>query len=113
MKTNMKRLTYFLVALVAACSFTQALADAVVNPLTQPEWTIGAFTLKEPNLQLGATKAYRPWFENGSWQGDVVEYSVATDGALSTSVVLTGTSPTNPGDRRHRRRRRGRSGKPA
>ena len=96
MKTTMKRLTCFLITLAAACSCTQALANAVVTPATQPEWSIGAFTLKEPNLKLGATKAYRPWFENGAWQGDIIEYDVDANGNRATDV-LVGDNPASDG----------------
>ena len=63
-------------------------ADAVFDPETQPIATIAPYVLKDTNLKDGNTKAYRPWFEMGSWQGDIIEYSVTSTGALTTDVVI-------------------------
>ena len=54
-------------------------------------------TLVVPTNTLGGGKAYRPWFENGAWQGDLVEYTVATDGKITTTIDLTTSPPTNSG----------------
>ena len=53
-------------------------AAAVFDPDTKPYWQAAPFTLKSTNLAAGATKAYQPWYENGSWQGDLVEFNIAT-----------------------------------
>jgi hypothetical protein len=71
-------------------------AAASFDPSTQPLGAIAPLTLNNTNLVNGA-KAYRPWFENGAWQGDVIEYDVSTDGVLTTSVDLTDVSPVNTG----------------
>ena len=96
MMTKMKRIPLILIALAAACCSTQLLANAVVDPTTQPVWGIGGFVLKETNLKLGATKAYRTWFENGAWQGDVIEYDVTAAGTRSTDVIV-GDNPASDG----------------
>jgi len=68
-------------------------ADAVFDPMTQPITMLAPYTLKATNLQDGDTKAYRPWFESGNWQGDVIEYNVTKNGVLSTDVININTHP--------------------
>ena len=94
------RITLTLYSLVAAASLAGKLlpADATVDPLTQPAWGIGAYTLKQPDLRLGPTRAYRSWFENGAWQGDIIEYDVETNGRPSTDVAI-GAQPASDGNR--------------
>ena len=96
MKTHMKWISCFFIVLAASLTGSLVLADATVNPGTQPAWSIGAFTLKQPNLQLGATNAYRTWFENGAWQGDLVEYDIDTSGNRSSDVTV-GANPATDG----------------
>lgn len=68
------------------------------SPDNQPLGSIAPIVLSNADLRSGTTKGYRPWFENGSWQGDLVEYTVTADGNLSTSVNFSQSSPTNNGD---------------
>jgi hypothetical protein len=63
----------------------------------QPLGSIAPIVFSNADLSGGTTKGYRPWFENGSWQGDLVEYSVTALGGLSTSVSFAQSSPTNTG----------------
>lgn len=74
----------------------ELLAAPAFDPSAQPLGSIAPLTLSDTDLAGGAT-AYRGWFENGAWQGDVIEYTVSSSGALTTSVDLTDTSPSNPG----------------
>jgi len=74
---------------VLAC---RAEAAAPFDPETQPLGYIGPIELSNTDLSNGA-KAYRGWFENGAWQGDLIEYDVSNTGVLSTSIDLTSTSP--------------------
>ncbi|CAA0121579.1 Type IV pilus biogenesis factor PilY1 [Halioglobus japonicus] len=86
---------------VAAVAMTVSLqswsAQRFFQPIEQPLGSIAPIVLSDTDLSGNTTKGYRPWFENGSWQGDLVEYTVTSDGALSTSVSFNGTSPTNSG----------------
>ncbi len=70
----------------------QVYAAALFSPATQPLGYIGPIELSNSNISNGA-KAYRGWFENGAWQGDLIEYDVSSSGGLSTSIDLSGTSP--------------------
>ena len=96
MKTHIKLISCFFIAVASSFTASLVLANATVSPGTQPVWSIGSFTLKQPNLQLGATNAYRSWFENGAWQGDVVEYDIDTSGSRSTDVTV-GANPATDG----------------
>jgi hypothetical protein len=68
------------------------------DPSLQPLGSVAPLSLSNSDLSVGNVKGYRTWFENGGWQGDLVEYSVSNVGALSTSVDLSDISPTNEGD---------------
>ena len=64
----------------------------------QPLGYIAPLSLSNSDVSSGNTKAYQPWFEPGSWQGDIIEYAVANNGALSTRVDLSGVSPIYRGN---------------
>lgn len=66
------------------------------SPDNQPLGSIAPIVLSNADLRGNTTKGYRPWFENGGWQGDLVEYTVTNTGNLSTSVDFSQGSPTNP-----------------
>jgi hypothetical protein len=68
-------------------------AAAPIDPTGQPLGYIGPMELSNTNLADGGAKGYRGWFENGAWQGDLIEYDISSDGALSTSIDLSGASP--------------------
>jgi len=73
-------------------------ADAVFDPNSQPISVLAPYVLKATNLEDGDTKAYRPWFEMSTWQGDIIEYNVSKNGALSTDVTdLESNPPTVAG----------------
>ena len=77
----------------------QSMAECVTpnTPECQPLGYIGPMELSNTDLSNGA-KGYRGWFENGSWQGDLVEYDITSGGVLSTSIDLgTGTPTQSPG----------------
>src|SRR5210317_773353 len=65
---------------------------AAINPEAQPLGYIGPMELSTTDLSDGA-KGYRGWFENGAWQGDLIEYNVSSAGTISTSIDLSGPSP--------------------
>jgi hypothetical protein len=87
--------------LATALLVNQAYAAAALTPTDpvtglwtgdQPLGYIGPIELSNSDLS-GGVKAYRGWFENGGWQGDLIEYDVSSGGGLSTSIDLTGTKP--------------------
>ena len=82
-----------LTLLVTSLLVSQAFAASVFSPIDQPLGYIGPMELSNTDLEGGGVKGYRGWFENGAWQGDVIEYDVSTTGGLSTSIDLTGVTP--------------------
>lgn len=72
-------------AVLAASLF----AALVFNPSTQPAITVAPYAMNNTNLEISptsGTKAYRPWYENGAWTGDLIEYAIAPSGARTTTA---------------------------
>src|SRR5690606_1603847 len=67
-----------------------------IDPQTQPALTLAPYVARGDDLSLGETQAYRPWFENGAWQGDIIEYNIDTYGTRTTDV-LVGNNPASSG----------------
>ena len=72
-------------------------AAAVIDPTTEPASVAAPYALSDTDLASGTEKAYRPWFENGAWQGDLVQYNLSAGGSLSTSIDLSTSPPTDDG----------------
>ena len=70
-------------------------ATALIDPTTEPAATAAPYALSNTDLSSGTETAYRPWFENSAWQGDLVQYQISSTGTLSTSIILSTTPPTN------------------
>ena len=67
-------------------------AVAVFNPASTPTVTLGEYALKSRDLFDGDTKAYRSWFENGAFQGDIIEYDILRDGTRTLNHTLVGSN---------------------
>ena len=76
MNTNIRNHRLKIIAALTLAVSTLIYAVATFLPETQPPVRLGNYALKNNDLLQGDTKAYRPWFENGAWQGDLIEYDV-------------------------------------
>ncbi len=90
MKMNLSLLKLEIV--ICTLLMNQVYAATPFSPEYQPLGVIGAMELSSTDISTGA-KGYRGWYENGAWQGDLVEYTVSSSGGLSTSIDSTGLSP--------------------
>ena len=81
-----------LVGVIIGCSsLIQANAVAAVTA----QLSVAPFVFASTRLYEAPTAVYQPWFENGSWQGDLIEYSVSMDGHISTDVNVGQNPPQN------------------
>jgi hypothetical protein len=82
----------FILAILFA---NQLHAAPAINLDNQPFGYIGQAELSELNdIGKKGAKAYLGWFENGAWQGDLIEYTVGKDGTLATSIQTQSGIPT-------------------
>ena len=72
-------------------------AAAVFEPATVPLFNIAPYAVSNSNVSEGGAKAYRPWFENGTWQGDIIEYDISSTGAKTTTVDYSVQPATTSG----------------
>lgn len=98
MYTQVKYRYLKLGALLTLLASSLLYAVAVLNPADQPTVSIGRYALKSRDLVSGLdTRAYRSWFENGAYQGDIIEYEIlASNGARRTDVAV-GANPATAG----------------
>ena len=76
---------------------TLVYAAMTFMPATQPVTTIAPYAFDEGNLLSGDTRAFRPWFENGAWQGDIIEYDVDASGVRNTDAEVGSNPPVADG----------------
>ena len=84
--------------LLGLCISGLIYAVALLNTDDQPTIMIGKYALKSNDLILGDTRAYRSWYENGAWQGDVIEYEILSSGGTRQTDVPVGANPATAGD---------------
>ena len=94
-QTNNRNAKVLVLLGLVICSLVYAVAT--FWPSTTPTVTLGKYALKSRDLSEKATKAYRPWFENGSWQGDIIEYNIGQDGSRTTDADVGSNPPTATG----------------
>jgi len=76
---------------------TPLYAAAVFEPSTVPLFNIAPYAVSNSNVSEGGAKAYRPWFENGTWQGDIIEYDISSTGDKTTTVNYSVQPATTSG----------------
>ena len=95
MKLHIK---YISLSAISYLVLTPLFAAAVIDTATEPAASAAPYVLSNTDLEASGTKtAYRPWFENGAWQGDIIQYNITSLGELSTSLDLTTTPPEDDG----------------
>jgi len=93
-----KKALYFKVGGGIVLISTLVYAAMTFLPATQPITTIAPYAFDEGNLLSGDTRAFRPWFENGAWQGDLIEYNVDASGIRTTDADVGSNPPTATGN---------------
>lgn len=93
-----KKVPYFKIAGGIVLISTLVYAAMTFAPSTQPVTTMAPYAFDAGNLLRGDTRAFRPWFENGAWQGDVIEYDVDEFGVRSTDADVGSNPPTATGN---------------
>lgn len=91
--------THLTLALSLSISYNCFAADRFIPEdaaqINEPQVYIAPIELSNSDLRTGDVKGYRPWFENGAWQGDLIELDVDTDGTITSTVDLSVSPPTS------------------
>jgi len=93
MKTHAKYRTPAVLAGVTLLVSGLLYAVAVFSPSSTPTVMVGKYALQNNDLLQGDTRAYRSWFENGAWQGDLIEYDILQDGTRQTDAQVGSNPP--------------------
>ena len=85
MKNGLQRaITITLLITITALPARPLFADAVVDPATQPIWSIAPLQLSSYDLRIDAgSSAYQVWHENITWSGDLREWLIDASGEKS------------------------------
>ncbi|MEA2095007.1 MAG: hypothetical protein U9P11_10670, partial [Pseudomonadota bacterium] len=95
---NSKKSRQLKTALFVALLSASLYAAIDFNPSTVPTVTLAPYALQNVDLSISNNHAYRPWFENGAWQGDLIEYDLAIDGTRTTDASVGSNPPLASGN---------------
>lgn len=103
---NVKYISKLLITFGFLLVFTGIFAAALFDPSNPPPGYVGGLALSTTDLEYrpstdvdpnqGGGKAYRPWYEVGTYQGDLIEYDIDTLGRLTTTVDFSVSPPIVP-----------------
>jgi len=91
-----KKTRYLLAGTLLAVVTASLYATMQFTPSTQPAAVLGKYALQDTSL-AGGTLAYRPFFENGAWQGDIIQYKIDANGSRSTDASVGSNAPVVAG----------------
>ena len=91
-----KKTCYLLAGTLLAVVTASLYATMQFTPSTQPAAVLGKYALQDTSL-AGGTLAYRPFFENGAWQGDIIQYKIDANGSRSTDASVGSNAPVVAG----------------
>jgi len=91
-----KKIQHLLAGAVLAVLTVSLYAAMQFAPSTQPATILGKYALKNTSLE-GGTIAYRPFYENGAWQGDIIQYEIDANGNRLTDASVGSNSPVVAG----------------
>ena len=97
-QTRRKATSFSLAAISCLAVFTVGSGPATAESQSRPAVTIAPFVLKSTILGEEGTSAYRPWFENRKWTGDLIEYEIFSSGQRCTSVAVGEFPPDDSGN---------------
>jgi hypothetical protein len=98
--TTRKKSRYLKAAALLVVISTLAYAVFNFDPSTQPLVTLAPYGLKSADLATPNNRAYRPWLENGAYQGDVIEYNIDSQGnRTTTDESLVGLNPLSDAEK--------------
>jgi hypothetical protein len=85
MKNGLQRsITITLLITITALPARPLFADAVVDPASQPIWSIAPLQLSSYDLRIDSgASAYQVWHENITWSGDLREWLIDASGEKS------------------------------
>ena len=103
---SVKHISKLLITFGFLLVFTGIFAAAVFDPSNPPPGYVGGLALSTNDLEYrpatdvdpnpGGGKGYRPWYEAGTYQGDLIEYDIDTSGKLTTTVDFSVSPPIVP-----------------
>jgi hypothetical protein len=83
---NFKLITSIVLVAIVGLVVVDLHGASLTSPASQPLNFIAAPDLSTYDVNSGNSVAFSPWFENGTWQGDLYAYTVDTNGNVGTAT---------------------------
>ncbi len=89
----------FPVSFLLCCCVSLSFAANRFDPQLSPIGSIAPLEANDKQIS-NSTRIYRTWFDNSSWQGDLIEYYIDRNGELKTAVKFDGATPSSSNNNR-------------